>query len=373
MALAGSAHYCSCGTRLARDNRTGRCGACRKKDRERFQSPPAVDAAFWDHPELRAALASRHFGRLLRAYRCHPAHGRRPLAQEVVATWLGVTQPQLSRVENDPALRDLDRLVAWAELLGIPEYLLWFRLAPEAPSRVADTARSAPRSAPAALPQPRLLRDLTTVGVDDLAALQSLRAADRQVGGRYLYATVTSYLQHTVAPRLFGAAIDSDDHSIFTAAAGLTEMAGWMAHDAGRDALAEQHFQRALGMARVGHDHQVGAHVLGSLSHLAHHTKRPEQAVAYARQGQEHLAGGRPHPGVEARLLAMQARGHATGRQHDHCLQRLRQAERVLATAASEVPSPWVPRSTRLHSLPRRLAASGSSVSSVRLGARLSR
>lgn len=38
----------------------------------------------------------------------------------------------------------------------------------------------------------------------------------------------------------------------------------------------------------------------------------------------------------------MEARGHATGREHDHCVQRLRQAARVLATAAREAPSPWV-------------------------------
>lgn len=333
MALAGSAHFCSCGTRLAQDNRTGRCGACRRKDRERFQSPPSLDVSFWDHPEVRTALASRHFGRLLRAYRCHPAHGVRPLAQDVVATWFGITQPQLSRIENGPSLRDLDRLIAWAQLLAIPEHLLWFRLPCEAPSQPDYVARCPESGSVPVAP--------VTVGGDDLSALQSLRAADRQVGGAYLYATVTNYLQHTVAPRLFGVVVD-DEHSVFAAAAGLTEMAGWMAHDAGRDSLAQQHFERALGMARVGRDHQVGAHVLGSLSHLAHHTKRPEQAIAYARQGQERLTAGQPHPGVAARLLAMQARAHAISREHDHCLQQLRQAERVLATSPSEAPSPWV-------------------------------
>src|SRR2546421_9524707 len=135
--MAGSAYFCSCGTRLASDNRTGRCGACRRKDRERLLRPPVVSDSFWDHGELRAALASRHFGRVLRAYRAHPFHGIRPLAQDVIARWLAITQSQLSRVENGAPIRDLDRLIAWAGLLGVPEHLLWFRLPaidPSAPS-----------------------------------------------------------------------------------------------------------------------------------------------------------------------------------------------------------------------------------------------
>lgn len=336
MTPVGRTHYCSCGSPLARDNRTGRCGACRTRDRERFLCPPALDAEFWAHPEIRAALTSRHFGRVLRAYRCHPAHGRNPLAQEVVATWLNITQSRLSRIENGPAPHDLDRLIAWAQLLGIPERLLWFRLSADVPPRRGHGAPSSAHPSVAAGSPP------ATVGIDDLGALQSLRMADRRVGGSYLYATVTNYLQHAVAPRLFGGAIDSTGHSVFAAAAGLTEMAGWMAHDAGRDSLAEQHFRQALGLAHVGKDHQVACHVLGSLSHLSHHTKRSAEAVAYATEGREHLTADHHHPSIEARLLAMQARGHAAGGEHSRCVRRLHQAEQLLSTTPSEALSPWV-------------------------------
>ncbi len=177
--------------------------------------------------------------------------------------------------------------------------------------------------------------------VNDLDSMQAFRKADRQAGGGYLYATVTGYLHRNVAPRLFGHTPDSAEQPVFLAAAGLTEMAGWMAHDAGRDALAEQHFQRALGMAQIGQDSQLGADICGSLSHLAHHTGRPDRAFAYARQGHEQLKSGPSHPGLEARLLAMQARGHAAARDHDGCIQHLHRAERVLATTPAEAPSPW--------------------------------
>ena len=180
-------------------------------------------------------------------------------------------------------------------------------------------------------------------GVDDLPAVQSLRAADSQLGGGYLYATVASYLQRNVGPRLLGGGlVDGEEAGVFTAAAAMTEMAGWMAHDAGRDTLAEGHFRRALSLAHAGRDHQLGAHIFGSLSHLAHHTGQPKRAVAYAVEGHKRLLAGAPHPAVEARLTAMQARGNAALGEDAACGQQLRRAERVISGGSDETPSPWV-------------------------------
>jgi Helix-turn-helix domain len=67
--------------------------------------------------------------------------------------------------------------------------------------------------------------------------MQAFRDADRQVGGGYVYGAVVRYLEHEIGPQLFGGTSD-----VFCAAAALTEMAGWMAHDAGDDALAGAHF-----------------------------------------------------------------------------------------------------------------------------------
>ncbi|MEV0004314.1 hypothetical protein AB0H28_18815 [Micromonospora sp. NPDC050980] len=74
------------------------------------------------------ALAGRHLGQVIRAYRNHPYQGRSPLPQSVVAGWLGITQAQLSRVENGPPIVHLDRLIHWAGLLRIPAFRLWFSL-----------------------------------------------------------------------------------------------------------------------------------------------------------------------------------------------------------------------------------------------------
>lgn len=108
-----------------------------------------------------------------------------------------------------------------------------------------------------------------TAGGDvDAAAMHAFRMADRQVGGGHLYATVVRYLHVDLGPRLLGGSA-SDDQRMFSAAAALTEMAGWMGHDMGLDSHAKQPFSRAWSLARAGAEAEVRAHVLGSLS-LSH-------------------------------------------------------------------------------------------------------
>jgi transcriptional regulator with XRE-family HTH domain len=199
-------------------------------------------------------------------------------------------------------------------------------------------ARSA-QAAPPVSSHPALLRGVGD-GSDDLATIQLLRLADRQVGGTQLYATVIDYLRHTVAPRLFGTVDHVADHNLFTAAAALTEMAGWMAHDAGRDDTAEQHFQRALGLAAAGNDRKLGAHILASLGHLCHHRRQPERALRYVRQGRQRLVGHQ-HPDLQSRLFAMEARGLAMLRQRTECAKMLRSSERSVELGTEADDSAW--------------------------------
>ena len=177
----------------------------------------------------------------------------------------------------------------------------------------------------------------------DALAMRAFRAADMQVGGGHLYASVVKYLHTEVAPRLFGSGHDSQ--FLFAAASALTEMAGWMAHDAGRDNSAQHHFVRALDFAKLGCDHQLRAHVRASMSHLAHHHGQPDRAVRLARAGQEALhSAGSHNSELQARLLAMEARGFAALGQPAECGQLLDRAEQALSAPADEPLSQWVSR-----------------------------
>lgn len=263
------------------------------------------------------------------------------LSQERLAEIMGVdrsTVVRWERADTDPQPWHRPRL---AQTLGVSVNELAALLADisEVPPPPRPK-RQAPVSLAPSWPSAPEIQPLFPAG-NDLAAMRSLRVADRQIGGGYLYATVASYLQHNLAPRLFGSAPDSGGQPVFVAAAGLTEMAGWMAHDAGRNELASLHFQRALGMAETGQDQQVQAHILGSLSHLAHHTGQPDRAALYARQGRERLGNWQRHPGLKARLLAMKARTSAANCDSQRCARRLRDAERALSVVGEEL-SPWV-------------------------------
>jgi DNA-binding XRE family transcriptional regulator len=69
---------------------------------------------------MRDALASRHMGRVICAYRTYPFHGYRGMSQTTVASWLGIDQPQLSRIETGSPIVHLDRLIQLARALRVP-------------------------------------------------------------------------------------------------------------------------------------------------------------------------------------------------------------------------------------------------------------
>jgi transcriptional regulator with XRE-family HTH domain len=77
-------------------------------------------------------------GRVIRAWRTHPHHGRRPVCQDRVAAWVGITQAQLSRIENGPPLAHLDRLIQWARVLRIPADRLWFAMLDKSPGSTEE-------------------------------------------------------------------------------------------------------------------------------------------------------------------------------------------------------------------------------------------
>jgi len=120
--------YCAgCGTRLNSYNGAAFCSPCEVATRDERHRPPAVPSSFWQTDQMRDALDTWHMGRVVYAYRAHPFHGRL-LPQELMANWLELTQAQLSRIEKGPAPEQLSKLRRWAETLGIPSDLLWFKL-----------------------------------------------------------------------------------------------------------------------------------------------------------------------------------------------------------------------------------------------------
>ncbi|MEU4243120.1 orotidine 5'-phosphate decarboxylase / HUMPS family protein [Actinoplanes sp. NPDC026619] len=99
---------------------------------------------FWSHESMRAAYASRRMGLVIRAYRQHPLRGR-SLPQPRVAEALGISQPQVSRIENHGHIQHVDTLVFYARALRIPERFLWFNY-PDVPAYADLKAEEPPRT-----------------------------------------------------------------------------------------------------------------------------------------------------------------------------------------------------------------------------------
>lgn len=168
------------------------------------------------------------------------------------------------------------------------------------------------------------------------AVIYAFRNADRQVGGGYVYGAVIGYLTREVTPRVL-----TTTPGAYAAAAALTEMAGWMAHDAGRDGLAQRHFDRALRLASLTDDVELRAHVHASMSHLAQHADRFHEALRLAEVGASMIK--KEHgPAIAARLHAMEARALAALGQGSDCGRKLLSAERMLDLRPLRPPSPWV-------------------------------
>lgn len=328
-----------CRGSLAADNRTGLCGTCTASARNYLSEPPTLTLDFWAHPTLEQASADRHMGRIIAAYRRHPAHAS-AVRQADIARWAGISQVRVSRIENGPPIQQMDTLVYWAKLLGIPNHLLWFQM----PGHGNRTAARLSTPLPATGSY-RVLRPNTQLPVPqrDREVAESLRSADLTMGGGHLYGELTRYLTTDLCPRLLYGDDDADP-TLFVVAAGLVEMAGWMAHDAGHDERAHHQFARAREFAKIGHDRQLQVHILTSLSHLDLHRGKPENAIRHACDAESALAKAPTNPELEARVLAMQARGHAALGDVRQTHVMLERAARALDTDMAYPLSPWVSR-----------------------------
>ncbi|WP_233159658.1 hypothetical protein [Pseudonocardia sp. MH-G8] len=191
-------------------------------------------------------------------------------------------------------------------------------------------------------PEPLLMpgsADALPPTVDAIRAVaRSLHIVDRRCGGGSLYSSVTAYLQAEVARALF--APHSGAH-VFAAAASLTEIAGWMAHDSGRDVDARAHFDGAYRLALAAGSAALAANMCASMSHLASQLGLMHDAMRLADVGLQRLSQAGGVAQVEARLHAMRARALAQSADRDGCLDELARAERALGGRNDDEHATW--------------------------------
>ncbi|MDI3420392.1 helix-turn-helix transcriptional regulator [Streptomyces luteolus] len=283
------------------------------------QDPRHVVAGLLSDERFTAACAERDMGALFRLL------NHRGISTRRIAAAVDITQGRLYDYMNGKSR--VEKLVIFeqiADAFHIPGRLLGLAVRPWEPAPAGHVPP--PRSAPQLPPND-----------DDLSAMDAFRNADRQTGGGRLYGAVVRHLGHNIAPRL----VDADSsQQIFATAAAMTEMAGWMAHDSGRDDLAARHFNRALPLARTSGDVSLAANIAASNSHLALQTGDPAAAAHWARAGLDLTAQGPRIPALTARLHTMTARALAATTPTP-AARALDQAHEILDTSA-EAQHPWL-------------------------------
>ncbi|KWV32193.1 hypothetical protein AWV63_13590 [Micromonospora rifamycinica] len=331
-----------------------------------------MPTSFWDHQPVRQALASRHFGRAIRAYRCHPYHGRHPLPQTVVAGWMGITQAQLSRIENGPPVVHLDRLAHWAKILGIPGVLLWFSLPGARPSSTTNFGPVPGRdchdhgdleTTPVSL-EPSTKGVVTTdrrqfhalaalagvgsvsnvgffatladqspsIGLEHVRLAGSLvkefRDADAATGANQLcdiaihvHGRLASWAAEALYSRDVGEALQAS-------LADLAVETAWLAHDAERRAAVRPYLHEAITRARLADDLQVEAR---AFTQLALHTwnSRPTESL-HCADAAFRISAGWATPRLRTLLHLRRACAFAVLKDHGAFEREMRNARQQL-------------------------------------------
>ncbi|MGH3717878.1 MAG: helix-turn-helix domain-containing protein [Pseudonocardiaceae bacterium] len=225
--------YCRCGTHLAADNNELQCARCQRTSRDKLIAPPQMPTEFWQAEQLREAFTAQHIGRVARAYRTHPHHhavyGPSGISQTLLGHWLGLRQPQISRIETGLPIRDLDTLVYWARVLRIPAELLWFDLP-------GQTRQPALDAEPLPAPPTPAQRVLLPAVVDGQSVLLRLESETLALGEL----SITSPADGSVSSEELLSAFDFDADELHHVAVALADSRRYL------DGSVVEYFRRQL-------------------------------------------------------------------------------------------------------------------------------
>ncbi|MES9590468.1 MULTISPECIES: Tat pathway signal protein [unclassified Streptomyces] len=126
-----------------------------------------------------------------------------------------------------------------------------------------------------------------SVGLGDLQAACDMAALfstmDQRHGGGHARTAVVRYLTTEVAGYLNGTfADDGVRRGMFSTAAELTYLSGWMAFDNGEHQSAQRHFTVAVKLAAEADDASMAAHVIRAMAHQANDLGHPKPALDLA-------------------------------------------------------------------------------------------
>ncbi|MET7706968.1 helix-turn-helix transcriptional regulator [Micromonospora sp. NPDC005413] len=288
------------------------------------------------------------------------------MPQTVVAGWLGITQAQLSRVENGPPLVHLDRLAHWAQVLHIPEAYLWFAL-PGRSHRASESGRAASASAAPRSGAPDEGRRALLAGIAAVAAgagllgsteivqprrvgaadvtrlnavLELYRSVDYECGGGLLYREMARFAE-SVYRMLDWSHPTGLTPRLVAAVAAARHLAGWTALDAGRHDDAQRHFVAGERAALTAGDVPLAAMIRYSQAKQLQHLRHNRDALATLQLAHAQL-GSHATPAVKALLWGAEAASTAALGDHQSAVTTLGKASDQFERINSDREPDWM-------------------------------
>jgi hypothetical protein len=130
-------------------------------------------------------------------------------------------------------------------------------------------------------------------------------------------------------------------NKLFTAAAELHQLAGWVAYDTGHAHAGRAHLRTALRLCQDVGDLALSAEMLAGMSHHAAFHGAPESAVDLALAARQ-TARQAGLPALESESAVMEAHGLALQRDKQGCLAALRDAENAFWAIDRGDSPPWL-------------------------------
>lgn len=166
---------------------------------------------------------------------------------------------------------------------------------------------------------------------------------DNRFGGGRARVSALDYLTGELIPLLRRPHQESEMRVLFTIAAKLAAMIGWMTYDVGGFGLSQRYMTQALRLCSEGGDNVLAGQILAGMSHLATNIGDPREGLALARAGIATAQRSGSPLGL-MRLHVMHARAHALLGDAQATTTAITQAERALdASRGAGSESEWVP------------------------------
>jgi hypothetical protein len=184
------------------------------------------------------------------------------------------------------------------------------------------------------------------VGAANVIAIREVtgtfRRLDNLFGGGYVRSTVVQYLADEVAPLLReGAYTAETGRALFSAAAEMTLLAGWMAYDLEQHPIAQRYLIQALRLAQAGADEALGGEILAAMSCQAAYLGDARDAVDMARAA-AYSARRAGSPALLSEALVTEAHVHALDGDPRSCAANLAGAHQALDCARPDAEPGWL-------------------------------